>query len=179
MLLHAGPEGLKVSKVAESAKAMGLVASDWVSNRNSRSSQISNAIRNTDMFTHVGDHRYAIAAFPGAQHVPLKPTQGTLAKPLQHDNLTLFLCMPMSILLCLMSAACCSQHHKSKVICNHIFAGLKQCDSAGFCLIPATVMLLLLPQCISLVVVLKCTYILCRSTSKLYRRLLHHVLQQH
>ncbi|DBA95241.1 TPA: hypothetical protein ACH3X3_013138 [Trebouxia sp. C0006] len=76
VLLHAGPVGLKVSKVVEAAKAMGLVASDWVSNKNSRSSQISNAIRNTDMFTHVGDHRYAIAAFPGVQHVPLKPQQG-------------------------------------------------------------------------------------------------------
>ncbi|KAL0031313.1 hypothetical protein WJX79_002806 [Trebouxia sp. C0005] len=76
VLLHAGPVGLKVSKVVEAAKAMGLVASDWVSNKNSRSSQISNAIRNTDMFTHVGDHRYAIAGFPGVQHVPLKPQQG-------------------------------------------------------------------------------------------------------
>lgn len=84
VLLHAGPVGLKVSKVVEAAKAMGLVASDWVSNKNSRSSQISNAIRNTDMFTHVGDHRYAIAAFPGVQHVPLKPQQGTSQVPPSH-----------------------------------------------------------------------------------------------
>jgi len=84
VLLHAGPVGLKVSKVVEAAKAMGLVASDWVSNKNSRSSQISNAIRNTDMFTHAGDHRYAIAAFPGVQHVPLKPQQGTPQVPPSH-----------------------------------------------------------------------------------------------
>lgn len=81
VLLHAGPVGLKVSSVVQAAKAMGLVASDWVSNKNSRSSQISNAIRNTDMFTHVGDHRYAIAGFPGVQHVPLKPQQGTPQVP--------------------------------------------------------------------------------------------------
>ncbi|KAL0026237.1 hypothetical protein WJX77_004600 [Trebouxia sp. C0004] len=76
VLLHAGPVGLKVSSVVQAAKAMGLVASDWVSNKSSRSSQISNAIRHTDIFTHVGDHRYAIAGFPGVQHVPLKPQQG-------------------------------------------------------------------------------------------------------
>ena len=77
VLLYAGPAGLKVAKVAEAAKAMGLVASDWDVNKSSRASQISNAIRHTDSFTHVGDHRYAIATFPGVQHVPLKE-KGTL-----------------------------------------------------------------------------------------------------
>ena len=81
VLLHAGPVGLKVANMVQAAKAMGLVASDWVSNKNSRSSQISNAIRNTDVFTHVGDHRYAIAGFPGVQHVPLKPQQGNPQVP--------------------------------------------------------------------------------------------------
>ena len=78
VLLRAGPAGLKVAKVAESAKDMGLVPSDWVSNKNSRSSQISNAIRNTDVFVHVGDHRYAIASFPTVQMVPLKSFPGML-----------------------------------------------------------------------------------------------------
>ena len=64
--------------MVDRAKDMGLVAADWVTgeNRNSRSSQISNAIRHSDLFTHVGDHKYAIAKFPGVESVPLKAPQG-------------------------------------------------------------------------------------------------------
>lgn len=78
VLLHAGPAGMKVAKIVETAQALGLVAADWVKadNKNSRSSQISNAIRNTDVFVHVGDHRYAIATFPGIEPVPLKTNSG-------------------------------------------------------------------------------------------------------
>ena len=78
VLLHAGPAGMKVAKIVETAQALGLVPADWVKadNKNSRSSQISNAIRNTDVFVHVGDHRYAIATFPGIEPVPLKTNPG-------------------------------------------------------------------------------------------------------
>ena len=69
---------MKVAKIVETAQALSLVAPDWLKpdNKNSRSSQISNAIRNTDVFVHVGDHRYALAVFPGVEAVPLKTTSG-------------------------------------------------------------------------------------------------------
>ena len=70
---------MKKAHIVDKAKDMGLVAADWVTeeNRNSRSSQVSNAIRHSDLFTHVGDHKYAIASFPGVQPIPLKIPQGT------------------------------------------------------------------------------------------------------
>ena len=80
VLLRAGPHGLKVAQILDAACNMSLVAPDWASNRQSRASQISNAMRNTHLFVHVGDHKYAIANFPGVQHVPLKTSQG-IAEP--------------------------------------------------------------------------------------------------
>lgn len=71
VLLYAGPAGLKVAKIVEKAVSFGLVAPDWVQNKNSRSSQVSNGIRNTDLFVHIGEHHYAIAALPGVKEVPL------------------------------------------------------------------------------------------------------------
>lgn len=86
VLLRAGPQGLKVAQILDAACNMGLVRENWADNRASRASQISNAMRNTKLFVHVGDHRYAISKFPGVQLIPLKPAPGS-ARLLdcQHD----------------------------------------------------------------------------------------------
>ncbi|KAL3146375.1 hypothetical protein ABBQ32_003061 [Trebouxia sp. C0010 RCD-2024] len=76
VLLRAGPKGLKVAQILDAACSLRLVEEGWASNRASRASQISNAMRNTPLFVHVGDHKYAIAAFPGVQLVPLKSASG-------------------------------------------------------------------------------------------------------
>ena len=76
VLLHAGPKGLKVAQILDAVCSLGLVAEGWADNRASRASQISNAMRNTPLFVHVGDHKYAIAAFPGVHLVPLKSAPG-------------------------------------------------------------------------------------------------------
>ena len=77
VLLRAGPQGLKVAQILDAACNMGLVKENWAENRASRASQISNAMRSTKLFVHVGDHRYAISRFPGVQLIPLKPAPGT------------------------------------------------------------------------------------------------------
>ena len=77
ILLRAGPQGLKVAQILDAACNMGLVPGHWANNRASRASQISNAMRNTKLFVHVGDHRYAISKFPGVQLIPLKPAPGS------------------------------------------------------------------------------------------------------
>ncbi|KAL3156973.1 hypothetical protein ABBQ38_001230 [Trebouxia sp. C0009 RCD-2024] len=76
VLLRAGPKGLKVAQILDAACDLRLVEEGWASNRASRASQISNAMRNTPLFVHVGDHKYAIATFPGVQLVPLKSAPG-------------------------------------------------------------------------------------------------------
>ena len=76
ILLRAGPQGLRVAQILDAACNMGVVKENWAENRASRASQISNAMRNTKLFVHVGDHRYAIARFPGVQLIPLKPAPG-------------------------------------------------------------------------------------------------------
>ena len=78
VLLRAGPPGLKVAQIMDAACTMKLVAPDWAANRQSRTSQISNAMRNATLFEHVGNHKYAIATFPGVHPVPLKPSQGSV-----------------------------------------------------------------------------------------------------
>lgn len=77
VLLRAGPKGLKVAQILDAACNLGLKPEGWADNRASRASQISNAMRNTPLFVHVGDHKYAIATFPGVQLVSLKPAPGT------------------------------------------------------------------------------------------------------
>ena len=78
VLLHAGPEGLTGTNIAERAQSLSLVASDWVTleNKDIRSSQISNIVRTMDIFVHVGRHRYALAALSGVTAVPVRPTSG-------------------------------------------------------------------------------------------------------
>ena len=73
VLLHAGPAGMNVAKIVETAEVLGLVPAVWLKadKKKSRNSQIGEAIRRTDVFVHVGDHRYAIATFPGIEPVPL------------------------------------------------------------------------------------------------------------
>ena len=72
VLLHVGPDGVKVARVLELAHLLGLASEKWGSPedrkaRHRQICQISHVLRSTAVFVRLGSRNYAIAALPAAE----------------------------------------------------------------------------------------------------------------
>ena len=65
--MHAGPGGMKAKDILETANVLRL--GDWDDTKGKRS-HISTTISKEPRFVHVGNYKYTLRCFPGAQEVP-------------------------------------------------------------------------------------------------------------